>query len=326
VARQLARGDDAGEVESGRPLTVAEAIDGYERDLVGRGGDPGNARRLRFYVPPSLATKPVAMVSPREVRAFRDLLVAKGLTRATVNRTMKVFAAAMTLAANDDERISNRRAWRIPALSDATTARNVILTDEQVRAVVAASYQTGGDRFGTYIQTLAETGTRPIQARRLIVSDFEADHADGPRLQMPSSLKGKGKKRIERTPLPISGGLGVRLKAEAAGRADNEPLLLDDDGTSWTGAGHPKRFAAAAVSAKLPKNATAYSLRHSSVVRALLRGVPVRLVAAAHDTSAAQIEAHYSKYIAHPGADLMRGALLDVDAAPADNVVQLRTA
>ena len=230
---------------------------------------------------------------------------------------MKALAACLTLAANDDERIGNRRAWRLPTLADATTARNTILTDEQVRNVVAASYQTGGDRFGVYIQVLAETGTRPIQARRLIVSDLEADHADGPRLQMPSSLKGKGKKRIERTPLPISGGLGARLKAEAAGRAYDEPLLLDDGGTGWTGAGHPKRFAVAAAAARLPENATAYSLRHSSIVRTLLRGIPVRLVGAAHDTSAAQIEAHYSKYIAHPGADLMRGALLDVDAVPA---------
>jgi hypothetical protein len=56
-----------------------------------------------------------------------------------------------------------------------------------------------------------------------------------------------------------------------------------------------------------------------------LKGIPVRLVAASVDSSATQIEQTYSKYIARPGADLMRGALLDFDApAPNDaNVVPI---
>ena len=78
VARKLARGDDAGEVESGRPATICEAIDAYERDLIGRDGDPGNARRVRFHVPASLRTKPVAMLGPRDVRAFRELASREG--------------------------------------------------------------------------------------------------------------------------------------------------------------------------------------------------------------------------------------------------------
>ena len=142
---------------------------------------------------------------------------------------------------------------------------------------------------------------------------------------MPTSRKGKGRKRIARTPLPISAGLAARLKAEAAGRGDDEPLLLDDDGTGWTGAGHPKRFGLAAAAARLPKNATTYSLRHSSIVRALLRGIRCGL-SVPRTTSASQIEAHYSRHITTPGADLMRGVLLDVEAAPADNVVMLRKA
>jgi hypothetical protein len=58
----------------------------------------------------------------------------------------------------------------------------------------------------------------------------------------------------------------------------------------------------------------------------LLKGIPVRLVAASVDSSATQLEQTYSKYIARPGADLMRGALLDFDAPVPDdaNLVPLR--
>jgi integrase len=90
--------------------------------------------------------------------------------------------------------------------------------------------------------------------------------------------------------------------------------------------GHQRPFAVAATAAGLPKDATAYSLRHSFITQCLLKGIPVRLVAASVDSSTAMIEQTYSKYITRPGADLMRGALIDYDApAPHDaNVVSLR--
>src|SRR5262249_12436282 len=40
-ALKLARGT----ADEGRPVTVAEAIDGYERDLIARGADTANAKR-----------------------------------------------------------------------------------------------------------------------------------------------------------------------------------------------------------------------------------------------------------------------------------------
>jgi integrase len=327
IARKLARGDDAiGEVEGGRPPTIAEAIAAYERDLKARDGAKKNASVLSFHLPPALMSKPVAMLTAREVRALRDSLLDKKLKRSTVNRFMTAFKACLTLAAEDDERITNRRAWKLPALRDTANPRNVILTERQVRDLVAASHSTGGDRFAAYVETLAATGARPIQARRLAVADLEAAHRDGPRLNMPSSKKGRGKKRVERVPLPIPAGLVKRLKILAVGRADHEPLLVDDNGAAWTENGHQRPFAVAAAAAGLPKDATAYSLRHTFITSCLLKGIPVRLVAASVDSSVTQIEATYSKFITHPGADLMRGALIDFDPpAPHDaNVVPLR--
>ena len=40
-----------------------------------------------------------------------------------------------------------------------------------------------------------------------------------------------------------------------------------------------------------------YALRHSSIVRAIRAGLPIRLVAAMHDTSVEMIERHYSRFI-----------------------------
>lgn len=62
-ARALARGG-----RGGRPETVSEAVNSYEQDLAARGGDIGNARRLRFHILPPLAAKPVAMFTPHDLQ------------------------------------------------------------------------------------------------------------------------------------------------------------------------------------------------------------------------------------------------------------------
>ena len=59
---------------------------------------------------------------------------------------------------------------------------------------------------------------------------------------------------------------------------------------------------------------TIYALRHSSIVRQLLAGVPVRVVAANHDTSVVMIERNYSRYISDHADAVARAALLDTAA------------
>lgn len=38
-----------------------------------------------------------------------------------------------------------------------------------------------------------------------------------------------------------------------------------------------------------------YALRHTAIVRCIAAGLPLRLIAALHDTSTAMIERHYSR-------------------------------
>ena len=68
---------------------------------------------------------------------------------------------------------------------------------------------------------------------------------------------------------------------------------------------------------------TLYALRHTNIVRQLLAGVPVRIVAVNHDTSIAMIERTYSRYIGDHSDALARAALLDTTAPTADRVVPL---
>jgi len=185
-ARALARGKDAG----GRPATVAEALADYEADLIARSASPANARRVRYHLPPALAAKPVSLLTARELKHLRDSLVGK-IKQSSINRLMKGFKAALALVARHDSRIGNANAWKVglEALPDAHTARNTILSDDEVRALVAAACAEN-DALGLLIETAAVTGARVSQLARLEIADLQADRAD-PRLMMPSSRKGK---------------------------------------------------------------------------------------------------------------------------------------
>jgi hypothetical protein len=105
-----------------------------------------------------------------------------------------------------------------------------------VRTVIEASYKIN-IAFGTLAEVLAVLGVRPSQAKRLRVGDLNADHPDGPQLEMPCSKKGSGVKRIARVPLPIPQVLARRVAAAAVGRPDSDPLLLDPAGNEWTSVG-----------------------------------------------------------------------------------------
>ena len=76
---------------------------------------------------------------------------------------------------------------------------------------------------------------------------------------------------------------------------------------------HLKPFAQALAACGLEtgsdgKKVTAYSLRHSSIIRSPLADAPTCVVAALHDTSVAMLERHYSPYILDHAADAIRGA------------------
>src|SRR6516165_10410821 len=167
----MARGSE----DNGRPCTVTEALDRYRDNLQARGGLVANAERVRFHLPPSIAAKPVSLLQSKELERWRDALARK-IKPASVNRLMKGLKAAFALASRHDPRITNANAWKVglAALPDAHQARNTILKDEQVRALIAAAY-TEDDALGLLVEVGAVTGARPSQLARLEVGDLQVE-------------------------------------------------------------------------------------------------------------------------------------------------------
>lgn len=298
--------------------TVKVALDRYENDLKSRDGDPGNIVRVRAHLSEELENKAVGALTQNDLTAWRDELKTK-MENASVNRTMSALRAALNLAADENERIT-QRPWKIglKRIKGASNSRNVILIEQDVRVVVAAAYRDS-DEFGLLVELAAVTGARPSQLMRLQGEDVQADFVDQntgkrtPRLMMPVSRKGRGEKAIPRRPVPIPEPLAKRL----AGRKGQ--LLKRPDGGSWAKRNVSRQFKEAVEGLKLtPTPATAtvtmYALRHTSIVRQIKANVPIRIIAALHDTSVVMIERNYSEYIADHADDLARPTLLETIA------------
>jgi integrase len=275
---------------------------------------------LEGLTAPTLASKPVGLLTSRELTHWRDGLLAGGMKPATAVRLFKGAKAALTLAAKRDHRITNQAAWRdgLSGFAENFESRNPSrLSDAEVQAVVAAAHEI--DRaFGLYVEIAAVTGARPSQIARLLGGDL-LPNGDGPRLMMPSSRKGRGRK-ISRKPVPITASLAAKL----SGRTPDEPLLLRSDGRAWQTSDksdHTRLFAQAAERAGI--DCTIYSLRHASIIRSLLAGTPARLTAALHDTSLAMLERTYSAFISEFGDSVARKGLLEIAPPQPGKVVPI---
>jgi integrase len=305
-ARKLAHKDGGGD----KLQTVAEAIAAYEADLKARGADAQNVARVLFHLPSALAANTVPLLTAKELRRWRDDLLKEGLAPPSVKRTCTILKAALNLAAAHDPRITNSAAWKVglKSLPDAESSRNVIVSEPDLRAIVGTAYSVDHE-FGLLIECAAVTGARYSQLARLQVGDLQGSKG-APRLQMPTSKKGRGTKRIGRYPVPIGASLAAKLRSN---RPADEPLLLHR-GIAWRPSEHRHPFLRAVGLAKIKQpGVTIYALRHSSIVRQLLAAIPIRVVAVNHDTSVAMIERTYSKHIGGHTDAMTRSALIDIE-------------
>jgi integrase len=325
-AKRLMRGAD-GSADSA-PITVDGALVAYKTDLISRNANPYNADWPRLHLTSALKLKPVALLGATELKQWRDGLLGT-MAPSTINRLIACVSAALEQAAQHDKRITNRDTWEtgLAGLPNAQRARNVVLSDDTVRAFISQAYGIE-HQFGLLTDTLAVTGTRPSQAARLSVEDLR-DHPKHPSLWMPRAGKGghrnRAEKKLEHFSVSITVELAIKLRAAARGRSAHAPLLLQSDGSSWAGnpgASYNRKVKKIVTTIGADPEATMYSLRHSSIARMLLKNVPTSVVAARHDTSEAMIRKYYARYISEYSDDVSRHALLQHEPA-GENVVAM---
>jgi integrase len=321
-ARRLYRGKD--DADPSKPVTLDEALTRYAADLQARSALPYNARVARYHLTPSLLSKPLALITAAELKAWRDSVVAKGLAPSSVNRVRGSVRACLELFAPERSHI-----WKsgLENLPNATRARKLIFPDDVIRALVAESYRRD-PALGLLFDVLAATGMRPIQAQRLRIEDLIG--GDKPRLMVSKTAKGGGRnraeKKLQRYPVPITVSLCAKLKQAAKGRADDTTLLLRADGRPWNETNphtdYWRSFIEIVKAVGLEPGTTAYLFRHSSIARMLMRGLHTKLVADLHDTSPVMIQQHYGKFIVEHTDEIARTALLH-DEPPAANVIPI---
>lgn len=193
---------------------------------------------------------------------------------------------------------------------ESRARENQILSDEQVRKIIGIS--TKRDKHGDFallVILLAATGARFCQLRRMRVCDVQLEHS---RILVPSSFKGKGKSPAL-TKIPVGDDVLERLRCAVEGRPADEALLqkwryrqvgpagpnawIKDYRGPWRTASEMTRDWQGVMEEAELKGVIPYALRHSSIVRGIRANLPIRLVAALHDTSVTMIERHYSRWI-----------------------------
>lgn len=201
---------------------------------------------------------------------------------------------------------------------------NQILDDATVRSVINAAYSIDDD-LGLFVLLLAATGARFSQLRRMKVCDAQIALQ---RLLIPRSRKGRNKV-AGFTPVRIGSDVLAALDSAVRGRKPDEPLLCRwrhvqigpgvwrrDSRGAWTSSAEMLR-PWASICETVGISVVPYSLRHSSIVRGIAAGLPIRLVAAMHDTSVAMIEKHYSRWIADGLEELGAEAIVPLLASVA---------
>jgi integrase len=304
--------------------TVASAVTDYietrQRRDVRRGKDTRSRLTKHVLSDQRLAQLHLENLTVKELRAWANRAGAN-IAPSTLNRLQNDFRAALNAAIEMHGRelpavLRRDVAIGLRSRPDAERARKIILTDAEVRELIAASQNIDTD-LGAIVLVLASTGCRFSQAAALVVRDLQIDLR---RIMIPSSRKGRGTKIRPPIPVPIGDDVIACLGPLIAGRSGGEPLLerwrsrqtgpfvwervnrgpwraASEMARSWS-----KALTSTGVSGGIPP----YALRHSSIVRSLCARLPVRIVAALHDTSSAMIEKHYAAFILDIADDLAR--------------------
>lgn len=165
-----------------------------------------------------------------------------------------------------------------------TGRRNRVLTDAEKQQIKEAC----NEDFRDFLMVLEMTGCRPYsEAAKLTASDIDFEKARSIREKHKTVKKGK------RRTIYFPPALLARLK-ELAERRPTGPLLRNRRGGSWN-ASNAGQYIRRLCGKLGIKGVTAYTIRHSFISTALVKGVPVEVVAELAGNSAKVIWSNYNQ-------------------------------
>jgi integrase len=331
-AREVAKGYREAPAGAAK-LTVRDAIESY------LGSSRGRDQRIRLskhVLTDEIANQIVPSLTQSALSNWRNRLPQK-LSVAIRKRFTTDFRAALNVFAKlnrkdlpDDLSIIIKHGLASEEKAETGARKAQVLTDADLRRLIEAAWEV--DSLGAWegdlvrvIIVLAATGARFSQVIWMTVGDVQES-----RLMIPTSAKGRGSKSVARYAVPIGPDVVDALRPSVAGRMGHETLLLRPHWVHVSGGRYTKGergpwkwpvglsrpWSEILQQAGLPSGTVPYSLRHSSIVRGLRAGLPVRLVAALHDTSTPMIEKHYSAFISDAMNDLAAKAIVPLTSAP----------
>lgn len=283
-------------VESGGKIrakmeTVADACREYAKDR------PESEKRFYRYVyGDAIAKVKLNKLRRRHVREWRDRLeaqpalvsrrkkgdpVERDRAPSTVNRDMAVLRAALSKVLSPGAP-NSEAAWQeaLKAIPNANGRRTLYLDRKQRRKLIDST----DAEAAPFVRALCLLPLRPGAMAALTAGDFDKRTAE---LTIGKDKTGKPR----RVQLPQEAA--QLLANQAKGKLPAAPLFMRANGKAWDKNSWKRPIAAAVTAAELPADATAYTLRHSTITDLVSAGLPLLTIAQISGTSAEMIERHY---------------------------------
>ncbi len=290
-AEKLAELVEAGGEVRAKIETVADACREYAKVR------PEAEQRFRRYVYDDVIAKvKLNKLRRRHVKEWRERLeaqpalvsrrkqgerVERERAQSTINRDMVVLRAALSKVLSPGAP-NSEAAWQeaLKAIPNANGRRTLYLDRQQRRALI----DNADAESAPFIRALCLLPLRPGAMAALTAGDFDKRTAE---LTIGKDKTGKPR-RIQ---LPREAA--QLLSDQAKDKLPNAPLFMRTNGRPWDKDSWKRPIAAAVAAAGLPADATAYTLRHSTITDLVSAGLPLLTIAQISGTSAEMIERHY---------------------------------
>jgi integrase len=264
---------------------------------------PIGSKRLRDLRHRDIETWQKSLTSFRTQAQTEDVRKDKPISRKpnTVNRTLRIFKAALNYA-KARKIVGSNDAWvDIKALKAKEGQRDVYLNLDQRRLLLNAC----DDDTRKFLLAMLHTAARPNEVRDLTVHDFNRDTGT---LRIVK-YKGTGVPDERVTYLSPDGV--AFFKEQAKDKTPKAPLLTQH-GEKWRRHKWAREIQRAVKRAndklkaddpkikdedKLPTDIVAYTMRHTAISEWLGQGIDIGRVAKAVGTSVKMIEMHYQQFI-----------------------------